>query len=130
MTGAALLWVTGPGASPVLAGKCARAGGPGLIGEEVLLENGFTTGEVEGVQTAVDQLANRICPYPEFVAVVEGSLRQTHVAHDTVWKYTFKLDASPGRTYKTTCLMPNLDHMKVIIKSGSGKVLYKQKLRT
>lgn len=127
---AALVWATGPDASPATAGRCARTGGPGLIGEELLLEQGFTTGEVDGVLTAVDHLADRICPFPEFVAVVDGSLRQSHVDHDTVWKYTFKLDASPGRTYKATCLIPNLDHMKITIKSPSGKTLYRANLRT
>lgn len=130
VTAVVLAWATGPGASPAAAGKCSRTGGPGLIGEEVLLEQGFTTGEVEGVLTAVDHLAEKICPFPEFVAVVEGSLRQTHVDHDTVWRYTFKLDASPGRTYKATCLMPDLDHMKITIRSPSGKTLYRARLRT
>jgi hypothetical protein len=130
VTAAALAWSTGRGATPAAAAKCSRPGGPGLIGEEVLLEQGFTTGEVEGVLTAVDHLAEKICPFPEFVAVVEDSLHQTHVDRDTVWRYTFKLDASPGRTYKTTCLIPGLDHMKITIKAPSGKTLYRGRLRT
>lgn len=130
MTTVVFAWATGPGASPAVAGKCSRPGGPGLIGEERLLEQGFTTGEVEGVMTAVDHMAEKICPFPEFVEVVEGSLRQTDVDHDTVWKYTFKLDASPGRTYKAICLMPDLDHMKITIRSPSGKAIYRARLRT
>lgn len=104
--------------------------GPGLIGEEVLLEQGFTTREMSALRTGINRFAKRICPFPEFVAILEESVHQTRVNHDTVWKYTFGIKAAPGRRYGVTCLIPNLDHMTYTIRSMSGKVLYKARLRT
>jgi hypothetical protein len=125
-----LLWTAGTGAHPASAANCARAGGPGLIGEEVLLEQGFTTGEMNALGTAIDRFAKKICPYPEFVAILEGTVQQTHIDRDTVWKYTFAIKAAPGRRYRVTCLMPDLDHMGVAIRSNSGKTLYRARFHT
>jgi hypothetical protein len=72
---------------------------------------------------------HRWCCSPELVAVVEGSLRQTHVDHGTVWKYMFKLDATPGRTYSATCFMLGLARMQIVI-APSGATIYRVTLRT
>ncbi|MBS1862810.1 MAG: hypothetical protein JSS68_13985 [Actinobacteria bacterium] len=54
----------------------------------------------------------------------------TPTTNREVWKYTFAIKAAPGRRYGVTCLMPNLDHMSVAIRSSSGKILYRARLRT
>ncbi len=127
----ATLLLMGPGAGHAHAARhCKPSGGPGLIGYELLTEQGFTSGELSAVGDAVDRLARKVCPFPEFIDVVEGSVHQTHVHQDRVWKYVFAIKAVPGRRYEVTCLIPNWHHMEILIRTRRGRLLYRAGLRT
>jgi hypothetical protein len=122
------------GASAITSGSgidarsaCAhRPGGPGLVGYEGLIEDGWTIGEKNGLIRALAHFAQRVCPQPGIVDVETTTYLQKHIDNETVWQDTFRIVAAPSsRHYLITADLPSLDSMSITIKSVNGAVLYR-----
>jgi hypothetical protein len=105
--------------------SCEHRGGPGIIGTEALINVGWTTGETDKLVSLLSDFSHRVCPQPAFLDIASKSIYQKHVDHDTVWQYTFRILSDPKHHYLVTAQFPDLLHMRVIVRSSSGRVLYR-----
>jgi hypothetical protein len=112
--------------SPVYARvSCAHRGGTGIIGTEALINVGWTTGETNTLVSLLADFSHRVCPQPGFLDIAGTSIYQKHINHDTVWQYTFRILSDTKHHYSVTAQFPDLLHMRIIVRSPSGRVLYR-----
>jgi hypothetical protein len=105
--------------------SCAHRGGPGIIGTEALINVGWTTGEADKLVSLLSDFSHRVCPQPAFLDIDARSIYQKHIDRETVWQYTFRLLSDTKHHYSVTAQLPDIVHMRIIVRSTSGRVLYR-----
>jgi hypothetical protein len=104
---------------PEAQAACTHRSVPGITGTERLINAGWTTDETDKLVSLLSSFANKVCPEPQFFDI-------DRVNHGpSVSRYTFRITSETKRRYQVTALLLDIHHMRLTVRSTSGKILYR-----
>ncbi len=115
----------GAQASTIARMACAPRGEIAVYGYQALINNGWTTEEASQLVVMLNGFFTRVCPAESYLAIDGPSIYPKQIDHETVWQYTFRITIGDKRHYQVTAQFPDLLHMRVTLRSATGKVIYR-----